>query len=204
MPMSSLRPTTSRMIPALWVAAAFCLFATTCHVISVATVAVRCGTQRRAARQRAEAPPVTLVRPVCGLDNFVKETLRSSFELDYPHYEVVFCIANAADPAIPIFNALIAAPPAVPARLIIGDERISGNPKLNNCVKGWNAARHDWIVLADSNVLMPRDYIERLLARFVPGTGLVCSPPLGSHARGFWAGVECAFLNTYQVRWQYF
>jgi len=192
------------MIPALWAAAAFCLFATTCHIISVVTVAVRCGTRRRAAWQRAEAPPVTLVRPVCGLDNFVEETLRSSFELDYPRYEVVFCIANAADPAIRIVKALIAAHPAVPARLIIGDERISGNPKLNNCVKGWNAARHDWIVLADSNVLMPRDYIERLLVRFVPGTGLVCSPPLGSHPRGFWAGVECAFLNTYQVRWQYF
>jgi ceramide glucosyltransferase len=88
--------------------------------------------------------------------------------------------------------------------LLIGDERISTNPKLNNCVKGWNAAAYDWIVLADSNVLMPADYIQRLLAAWRPDTGLVCSPPIGSRPDGFWAQVECAFLNAYQARWQYF
>jgi ceramide glucosyltransferase len=56
--------------------------------------------------------------------------------------------------------------------------------------------------MADSNVLMPRDYIQRLLAAWRADTGVVCSPPIGSHARGFWAELECAFLNTYQGRWQ--
>ena len=57
--------------------------------------------------------------------------------------------------------------------------------------------------MADSNVLMPRDYIERLLAAWRPDTGLVSSPPVGCRPDGFWAELECAFLNTYQVRWQY-
>src|SRR5258705_12840292 len=57
--------------------------------------------------------------------------------------------------------------------------------------------------MADSNVLMPRDYIRRLLAAWQPDTGLVCSPPVGCRPVGFWAGLECAFLNTYQVRAQY-
>jgi len=83
-------------------------------------------------------------------------------------------------------------------------ERISANPKLNNCFKGWNAAAHDWIVLADSNVLMPPDYLTRLWNAWRhDDTGLVCSPPSGSQPDGFWAGVECAFLNTYEARWQY-
>src|SRR5262249_890192 len=54
-----------------------------------------------------------------------------------------------------------------------------------------------------SNVLMPRDYIERLFASWRVDTGLVASPPIGSQPRGFWAEIECAFLNTYQARWQY-
>jgi ceramide glucosyltransferase len=52
-------------------------------------------------------------------------------------------------------------------------------------------------------VLMPPDYIRRLLCAWKPDTGLVCSPPVGCRAAGFWAGLECAFLNTYQVRAQY-
>ena len=80
---------------------------------------------------------------------------------------------------------------------------MSPNPKLNNVVKGWRAARHDWIVIADSNVLMPRDYIERLFASWRDDTGLVASPPIGCRPDGVWAEVECAFLNTYQARWQY-
>ena len=102
-----------------------------------------------------------------------------------------------------MLQKLIAANPQVPARLIIGDERVSANPKLNNCVRGWDAARHEWIILADSNVLMPRDYIQRLLAAWKPTTGLVCSMPQGSHPQNIWAELEIAFLNTYQARWQY-
>jgi ceramide glucosyltransferase len=93
--------------------------------------------------------------------------------------------------------------PNRPARLLFGDDAISGNPKLNNIVKGWDAAKFEWIVLADSNVLMPRDYVTRLLARWRRNSGLVCSPPIGANAEGFAAHLECAFLNTYQARWQY-
>ena len=144
------------------------------------------------------------MRPVCGLDNFLEETLRTSFELAYPAYELIFCVASARDPAITVVEELIAAHPQVPARLLVGDDRVSPNPKLNNCVKGWRAARHDWIAIADSNVLMPTDYIQRLLAAWREDTGLVCSPPAGCRPVGFWAGLECAFLNTYQARAQYF
>ncbi len=49
--------------------------------------------------------------------------------------------------------------PALNAKLLVGDERVSSNPKLNNVLKGWRAAAHQWIVIADSNVLMPRHYI---------------------------------------------
>ena len=151
----------------------------------------------------AGAVPVSIVIPSRGLEPFTAETIERAFSLDWPSHELIFCVAHADDPvAVPITEA-IARFPAVPARLIVGDDRISGNPKLNNCVKGWEAARHDWVVLADSNVLMPKDYVGQLMAAWRHDSGLVCSTPVGSRPDGFWAEVECAFLNTLQARWQY-
>jgi ceramide glucosyltransferase len=183
--------------------ALFCLLLVVLNFISVA-IAVRRAKPRKTPLPPAEdAPFVSVVRPVCGIDNFCEETLGSSFRLDYPRYEVIFCVARSNDLVVPMVERLIAAHPHVPARLIIGDEKVSANPKLNNCVRGWDAARHDWIILADSNVLMPCDYIQRLLASWGPKTGLVCSMPQGSHPQNIWAELEIAFLNTYQARWQY-
>ena len=78
------------------------------------------------------------------------------------------------DPAIALVESLIARHPEVPARLLIGEDLASPNPKLNNIAKGWAAAAHDWIVIADSNVLMPRDYLQRLLLTWRKSTGVVC------------------------------
>jgi ceramide glucosyltransferase len=184
-------------------AALFCGILTFLHVLSIAVAAWRCRPRPLAGLPSA-LPAMTIVRPVCGLDNFLEETLRTSFELAYPQFELIFCVASARDPAIAVIERLVASRRDVAARLIVGDERVSQNPKLNNCVKGWRAARHDWIVIADSNVLMPPDYLQRLLAAWRPNTGLVCSPPAGCRPVGFAAHLECAFLNAYQARAQYF
>jgi ceramide glucosyltransferase len=191
------------MTAAILCAIAFVVLNVAIHLWSVAIATARCRAPRKVASAPVNAPPVSLVRPVCGIDNFGEATLGSSFDLDYPDYEIIFCVAQARDPIVPVLRRLIAQHPGRRARLLIGDERVSENPKLNNCVKGWDAAAHDWIVLADSNVLMPSDYLTRLMAHWDRDTGLVCSPPAGSHPQGFWAAVECAILNTYQARWQY-
>ncbi|OHV66936.1 ceramide glucosyltransferase [Mesorhizobium sp. LCM 4577] len=147
--------------------------------------------------------PVSIIVPSRGVEPFTQETLERAFSLDWPGYELIFCVAHAEDPVVRLIDAAIVRHPKVPARLLIGDDRVSANPKLNNCVKGWRAARHDWVILADSNVLMPKDYVQHLMAAWRPDTGLVCSTPIGSRPDGFWAEVECAFLNTLQARWQY-
>ena len=151
----------------------------------------------------ATARAVSIVIPVRGIEAFTPETLDCAFALDWPDYELVFCVAQADDPVAGAVRAAMARHPDVSASLLCGDDRISANPKLNNCVKGWDAARHEWVSLADSNVLMPPDYIQQMMAAWRPDTGLVCSTPIGSRPRGFWAVVECAFLNTLQARWQY-
>src|SRR5271154_4539439 len=183
--------------------AAFCIAVT---VVQLASIAIAICRLRRSARQAPLSslyPAVSLVRPLCGIDNYADDTLFSTFGLDYPHYEILFCVASANDPVVPLVQVLIAAHPAANAKLLIGDDRLSSNPKLNNVLKGWDAAKHDWIIIADSNVLMPRDYIQRLFASWRHDTGLVASPPIGSRPQGFWAEIGCAVLNTYPARWQY-
>ncbi len=150
-----------------------------------------------------QKPAVSVVIPLRGIENFTPLTLARAFQLDWPNYELLFCVADEFDPVIEEVRKAQAAFPMVPAQLLVGDDRISANPKLNNCVKGWREAHHDWVILADSNVLMPENYIEQLLSAWQNDTGLVCSPPLGSRPEGFWAHVECAFLNGSQARWQY-
>lgn len=152
----------------------------------------------------AGQPGVSVLRPVCGIENHIEETLASTFTSAYATYQILFCCAHVDDPVVPLVRRLIAAHPQVDAQLLVGDDRLSGNPKLNNLVKGWQAARYDWILMADSNVLLPPDYISSLLRHWTPGTGLVTSPPAGTRPDGPWAELEAAFLNTYQDRMQLF
>ena len=81
---------------------------------------------------------------------------------------------------------------------------MSNNPKLNNVLKGWRAAQHDWIILADCNVLMPPRLYPAAVCKLAGGyrPGRFAAGRLAGRD-GIWAELECAFLNTYQARWQY-
>lgn len=147
-------------------------------------------------------PFITLLRPVCGLDPFDAETLGSSFTQDYPSYEVVFCVARRDDPVVTLVEALMDRHPHVTARLLIGDSRITGNPKLNNLQKGWQSTSAEWIAMADSNLLLPKDYLQTLVSTWRQDSGLVSAPPIGIRPQGFAASLECAFLNGNQARLQ--
>jgi ceramide glucosyltransferase len=174
------------------------------HLASVAVAIRACRPRPQRDNVSAATPPVSIVLPVCGIENYIEDTLRSAFRLDYPRYELIFCAARPDDPAVPLVRRLMADHPWIDAQLLIGDERISDNPKLNNVFKGWRETAHPFVSICDSNVLLPRDYVQSLFVRFLPDTGLVCSPPIGCRPRGFWAETECAMPNTYQARWQYF
>ncbi|APX22235.1 MAG: ceramide glucosyltransferase [Rhodobacteraceae bacterium] len=172
------------------------------HLLTAALAAWR---HRSAAAPDTEdhrLPYVSLVRPVCGVDAFDAETLASSFRQDYPRYEIIFCAPSESDPAVALVRRLIAENPQIEATLLCGETRMSGNPKLNNVAKGYRAARSEWVVMTDSNLLLPPDYLRTLAATWQSDTGLVSSPPSGIRPGNFWGAVECAFLNTSQGRWQ--
>ncbi|MCM5558903.1 ceramide glucosyltransferase [Pleomorphomonas sp. JP5] len=147
-------------------------------------------------------PRVTLLRPVCGREAFDRETLASSFEQDYPDYEVIFCAPSDDDPSVPLLRELIAEYPNRPARLFTDEHRVTHNPKLNNLWSGWQAADTDWVCMADSNLRLPPDYLGAVVASWDEETGLVSSPPVGERPEGLAGSLECAFLNGNQARLQ--
>ena len=100
-------------------AAGICATSAGMHGLSVALAARRC--RRRSGPPMAppkDAPSVTIVQPLCGVETFSRETLRSIFALDYPSYEIIFCLASGDDPIAPLVRGAIAAnpePPCAPA-----------------------------------------------------------------------------------------
>jgi ceramide glucosyltransferase len=100
---------------------------------------------------------VSLVRPLCGMEAFSKETLIACFRLSYPHHEILFCVEQSCDPIIPLVQEMMNAHPHIHARLLIGKDRVSDNPKYNYMREGYLAARGDFVAFADSNRLILED-----------------------------------------------
>lgn len=178
----------------------FAGLATSAHLATTGLVMQRLSRPKRL--PATGTPFITLLRPACGLDPQDAETLGSSFVQDYPSYEVVFCVARNDDPVVPLLRDLMARHPTIPSRLLVGEDAISRNPKLNNLQKGWAHSTARWVAMADSNLLLPPDYLQTLLACWRPETGLVSSPPVGIRPDGLAAALECAFLNGNQARLQ--
>lgn len=184
-----------------WSLLAFSLIATALHLLTIGTVALRVVWRRRI--PVSDVPSASLIRPMRGLTKIERRTLASSLTVRHiqDHH---FCSERPNDPAVTFVEDLLSRHPGIDGRVLVGDNLSTANPKLNNIAKGWRLVQCEWVVIADSNLMMPPDCVERLMAAMRPGTGLVCAPPIGGEPNGFWSEVECAFLNTYQARWQYF
>ncbi len=96
---------------------------------------------QRPAPRAATRPFITLLRPVCGLDRFDAETLASSFAIDWPAYEVIFCAAHADDPAVPLVRDLIAGHRHVPARLLDRGRPADRQPEAEQSGQGLGACQ---------------------------------------------------------------
>src|ERR1700751_281101 len=106
--------------------AVFCVIPTGAHLATVALAGWRCRRSKPAIRSAA-LPAVSLLRPVCGNENFLAETLGSSFRLGPRDCEILFCPARQDDPAVLVVRSLLAANPGASARLLIGDDGIAAN-----------------------------------------------------------------------------
>ncbi|MGZ3773519.1 MAG: ceramide glucosyltransferase [Pseudobdellovibrionaceae bacterium] len=145
--------------------------------------------------------PVSVLKPIKGVDGYLEKNLESFFKIKYPSFEIIFCIAEKEDPAIHLVRRLQKKYPRVDTKLIIGDEKIGCNPKVNNLVKAYSQAKYDWLLISDSNVFVPTDYINRLVAHVESDTGIVTAVVAGRDFKSIGGELEAMYLNSFYARW---
>ncbi len=144
--------------------------------------------------------PVSILKPLKGKDSGLSENLESFFNLDYPEYELLFSVAESSDPACPVVRDLMQRYPKVRARLIIGAVQIGMNPKINNLIRSYEQASHDWILISDSNVRVEASYLKHLIGELENDTGIVTSVVAGRSPSGLGGHLEATYLNTFYAR----
>lgn len=145
-------------------------------------------------------PGITVVKPLKGMDPGLRENLKSFFMLDYPQFELLFCVSDAQEPASLLVKKLQLEFPHVKSRLLVGEVPIGKNPKVNNMVRAFKVAQFDRTVISDSNVRCEPHYLQKMVSYLDADVGMVTSTIRGICPEGFWAQVEGANLNTYLAR----
>lgn len=154
---------------------------------------------RRSWAALADAPPVTVLKPLCGADACLEENLESFFRQSYPSFELVFGVENPRDPAIAVVERLIARHPAVRARLVRHAGGGGMNPKVSNLMGMVAAAEHDLLLVSDSNVRAPSHYLAEMVETLLadPRNGLVTNLFAGAGEDGLGAALENVQLNGF-------
>jgi ceramide glucosyltransferase len=134
-------------------------------------------------------PPVTILKPLCGDEPLLEEGLESCFAQEFPEFQIVFGVHDAADPALATVEALRRRFPARDIKVVIDPALHGSNRKLSNLINMLPFAKHDILVISDSDLYVPTNYLQRLLVELQkPGTGLVTSLYFGRPpASGGWA-----------------
>ncbi len=172
--------------------------ATFAVVSTLATLACLFWVTRRRKGLRDFTPPVTIFKPLKGLDDGLEANLRSFFALDYPEYQLLFGVADRNDPAIPLVERLIEEHPGRDARLIVGAPAFGLNPKVENLAAMWPHRRHETVLISDSNVRVRPSYLRETACYLAePGVGLVTNLFAGVGEEHFGAALENLHLNGF-------
>lgn len=169
----------------------------------IASVAVTF--QRNTPRTPPEAwRPVTVLKPLCGAEPGLLESLRSLCEQAYPQkVQIIFGLQDPADPALEAVRRLQREFPAQDLTMVIDSRRHGHSAKVSNLINMMGAARHEWLVLADSDVRAPRGYLSGVCAPLAdPKVGIVTCPYRGrpSHRPSepaLWSELGAWFVNDW-------
>ena len=177
------------------VAASYAVVAVLASIVSVAKAA-------RDERPGSIHPvrPVSVLKPLCGAEPRLFENLATFCEQTHPCFELICGVSRADDPAVAIVRHLQAAYPKRAISLVI-DSRVHGtNLKISNLINVAQRARHDIFVLADSDIAVECDYLERVCAPLdEPGVGIVTCLYRAKGIAGFWSRVGAQFINEWFV-----
>jgi ceramide glucosyltransferase len=142
-------------------------------------------------------PGVTILKPLKGLDIELYENIASFCQQDYPRFQIVFGVADADDPAVGVVRRLQAVFADVRIDLVIDGRVYGSNYKVSNLQNMYGVARHEVIVIADSDIRVARDYLRRLVTQLHdPQVGLVTCLYRAVDTGGGPTRIESLFINT--------
>ena len=152
-------------------------------------------------RQRAlgldYTPPATIFKPVRGADAEAYENFASFLRQDYPEYQIIFGLREESDPAAPIIRRLIADFPERDVELVISSGEFGHNAKVSNLQNMYAKAKHDVLLIADSDIRVGPDYLRRVMAPLRPQDGPQVSLQVGAQVRRPQVGmVTCLYRGT--------
>jgi ceramide glucosyltransferase len=129
-------------------------------------------------------PPVTILKPLKGDEPLLEAALASFCTQSYPDYQLVFGVQDRGDPAIAVVERLRRLFPDRDIALVVDETQHGGNRKIANLINMWPVAKHDVIVLADSDVHVTPQFLERIVGALdEPGIGAVTTLYCGVPSR---------------------
>lgn len=149
-------------------------------------------------RSPSARPGVSVLKPLYGDEPMLEVALATLFQQAYPAMQIVFGVHSAADPAVAVVDRLRRRYPDVECELVVDPARHGANGKVSNLINMFPAARHDIIVVADSDVHATPDYLDRLVTALEqPGVGLASVPYAGLPANRTLAGLLASMQITH-------
>jgi ceramide glucosyltransferase len=114
-------------------------------------------------RPESQLPPVSILKPLKGVDPEIWESFCSHCEQEYPKFQLIFGVSDPADPAIEVVRNLQAKYPNLPIELIVCDRVLGANIKVSNLAQMLPAARHELLLVNDSDIRVPPDYLRKVI-----------------------------------------
>jgi len=145
-------------------------------------------------------PPVTVLKPLCRAEPETYACLRSFCDQQYPQFQIVFGVADATDPVVPIVGRLQREYPHLGLLLSIDRRQHGSNRKVSNLMNMMPLARHEMLVLSDSDVCVTQDYLAKVVSPLVDrNVGIVTCTYQGRPRAGFWSLLGSLFINDWFV-----
>jgi|SRR5271166_1182711 len=153
---------------------------------------------RRPQPEPAAAPPITVLKPLHGDEPLLEAALASVCQQNYPAWQVVFGVDDIADTALPVVYRLQARFPDCDIAVVVDPTEHGPNRKVGNLINMLLTAKHDVLVIADSDVHAAPNWLRRLVAALEPaGVGVVTTVYIGLPARGVVATLGAMQINHY-------
>jgi ceramide glucosyltransferase len=167
---------------------------------TTAAIAVRVARRALRPQRPAAVPPTSVLKPLCGAEPALYERLRSFCEQDAAELQIVFGVRDAHDPALTTVQRLRREFPQLDLQVAINPAQHGASSKVSNLLNMMPLVRHDYLVIADSDVRVRPDYIERVVTPLLnEGVGIVTCLYHAAPGPGLWSLLGSMFVNEWFV-----